>query len=162
MSKELDGLKEQIKLLQKKIELLEQKENKQIWKPQIGHEYYSINHCLEIIKNKFEGDTIDKKLFDVINIYPTKEQAERKAFEQLIHRKLEKFAYENNENEIDWNNTDKNKYYIYYDYDDNCLDVDYIYDYRDFGQIYFTSQEIAKKAIKTFENDLIRFFTTNK
>ena len=72
------------------------------------------------------------------------------------------FALENNENEIDWNNTDKNKYYIYYSYDDNCLDVEDIYDYRDFGQVYFTSEEIAEKAIETFKYDLIRYFTSNR
>ena len=37
-----------------------------------------------------------------------------------------------------------------------------VYDLKDFGQVYFTSKEIAEKALETFRHELIRYFTSNK
>ena len=135
--------------------------DKKVLEPiKLGEEYYSISTNGEINTYIFYNDNVDKEIIGFGNYFKTKEEAERKCFEIRLHRQLELFALENNENEIDWNNTDKNKYYIYYSYDDNCLDVEDIYDYRDFGQVYFTSEEIAEKAIETFKYDLIRYFTS--
>ena len=137
--------------------------DKKVFKPsKFGEKYYTIFANGDIFTYNFFNSDIDKEFINFGNYFKTKEEAERKCFEIRLHRKLELFALENNENEIDWNNTDKNKYYIYYSYDDNCLDVEDIYDYRDFGQVYFTSEEIAEKAIETFKYDLIRYFTSNR
>ena len=141
---------------------IEECDNK-VFKPiKLGEKYYSISTNGEIDQYYFYNDNVNKEIIDFGNYFKTQEEAERKCFEIRLHRQLELFALENNENEIDWNNTDKNKYYIYYSYDDNCLDVEDIYDYRDFGQVYFTSEEIAEKAIETFKYDLIRYFTSNR
>ena len=137
--------------------------DKKVLEPiKLGEKYYSISTNGEIDQYYFYNDNVNKEIIDFGNYFKTQEEAERKRFEIRLHRQLELFALENNENEIDWNNTDKNKYYIYYSYDDNCLDVEDIYDYRDFGQVYFTSEEIAEKAIETFKYDLIRYFTSNR
>ena len=37
-----------------------------------------------------------------------------------------------------------------------------VYTLKIFGQVYFTSKEIAEKALETFQDDLLRYFTTNK
>ena len=42
------------------------------------------------------------------------------------------------------------------------MSIDKVYSLKDFGQVYFTSKEIAEKALETFEDDLIRYFTSNK
>ena len=137
--------------------------DKKVFKPnKFGEKYYTISTKGKIGSYSFCNDDFDKEIIDFGNYFKTQEEAERKRFEIRLHRQLELFALENNENEIDWNNTDKNKYYIYYSYDDNCLDVADSYDYRDFGQVYFTSEEIAEKAIETFKYDLIRYFTSNR
>lgn len=173
MSKELDELKLQMEKMQKKIEELENKEKEQTadkwWTPKVGEEYWYVdceNSC--IITNNTDL-RIDRSMINSLNYFKTKEQAERKAFEQLLHRKLEKFAYENNEEEIEWNdNCQTEKYYIYYNFDYKVLEADFtseIKDYskiKDYGQIYFSSKETAEKAIEEFREDLIRYFTTNK
>lgn len=168
MNKELDELKLQIEQMQKKIEELENKEKEQIvdkwWMPKDDEEYWYIdceNSC--IITNNNTDFRIDRSMIDSLNYYKTKEQAERKAFEQLLHRKLEKFAYENNEEEIEWNdNYPTEKCYIYYDFDYKELNVGHASETKDYGQIYFTSEKIADMAIEEFREDLIRYFTTNK
>lgn len=173
MSKELDELKLQMEKMQKKIEELENKEKEQTadkwWIPKFGEDYWYIDYKNSVYRTTYSDLTVDKSVIDSLNYFKTKEQAERKAFEQLLHRKLEKFAYENNEEEIEWNdNCQIEKYYIYYDFDYKVLEADFtseIKDYskiKDYGQIYFSSSKIAEKAIEEFKEDLIRYFTTNK
>ena len=50
---------------------------------------------------------------------------------------------------------------INYNKDDGIF-TDRVYNTKDFGQVYFTSKEIAEKALETFKDDLIRYFTSNK
>ena len=76
-----------------------------------------------------------------------------------LEKKLKDFAIENNEGEIDWNNKDKAKWGIFYDYQLYKLTISGYCRYRYYGQIYFTSSEIAQKAIDTFKNELKRYFT---
>ena len=70
------------------------------------------------------------------------------------------FALENNDIEIDWNDSSK-KYKI--NYSKNIgMSIDKVYSLKDFGQVYFTSKEIAEKAVEAFKDELIRYFTSNK
>ena len=84
--------------------------DKRIFKPnKFGEKYYMILANGDIFTYNFFNNDIDKKFISFGNYFKTKEEAERKCFEIRLHRQLELFALENNENEIDWNNTDKNK-----------------------------------------------------
>lgn len=167
MSKEIEELKLQIEEINNRIIELENKEKEESSKwgiPEEHETYYSvvvngdIEDYIYDIKSNFDKDIIRN-----LNYYKTKEQAERKAFEQLLHRKLEKFAYENNEEEIEWNdNCPTEKCYIYYDFDYKELNVGNASEIKDYGQIYFTSEKIAEKAIEQFKEDLIRYFTSDK
>ena len=109
----------------------------------------------------FYEDNVDKKLIDFGNYFKTKEEAERKRFEIKLHRQLELFALKNNETEIDWNDDSNEKHTISYNRDGGIF-IDEVYSLKDFGQVYFTSKEVAEKAIETFKDDLIRYFTSNK
>ena len=53
------------------------------------------------------------------------------------------------------------KYVIYYDYDDNRFGFTYNYYVRDLGQVYFTSEEIAKQCLEEFKEDLLEFYKFN-
>ena len=108
------------------------------------------------------GHTSDNARLRNLNYFRTKQEAERVAFEQLLYRKLKKFAFENNEKDIDWNDDNQLKYDIWYDYQDKKLDTGSYEVARDFGQVFFSSEEIAEKAIKEFKDDLIRYFTSDK
>ena len=71
------------------------------------------------------------------------------------------FALENNDIEIDWNDDSSKKYIISYSKEGGIF-IDKVYKLKDFGQVYFTSKEIAEKALEAFKDDLIRYFTSNK
>ena len=70
------------------------------------------------------------------------------------------FALENNDTEIDLN-VHSEKYIISYRIDGNIF-IDKVYSFKDLGQVYFTSKEIAEKALETFRHELIRYFKSNK
>ena len=134
--------------------------DKKAFEPKLGEEYYSILANGDIFRYNFLNSGMDKELINFGNYFKTKEEVERKSFEIKLHRQLQLFALENNETEIDWNDGSE-KYTIIYRIDVGIL-INKVYSSKNFGQVYFTSKEIAEKAIETFKYDLIRYFTTNK
>ena len=135
--------------------------DKKVFEPiKLGEEYYSISTNGEIDQYNFCNDNFDKEIIDFGNYFKTQEEAERKYFEIRLHRQLELFALENNDIEIDWN-IHSEKYVINYGKKMGLFIIE-VYDLKDFGQVYFTSKEIAEKALETFKNDLIRYFKSNK
>ena len=136
--------------------------DKKVFKPnELGEKYYTISTKGKIDSCSFCNDDFDKEIIDFGNYFKTQEEAERKRFEIKLHRQLELFALENNDTEINWWNDSSKKYKI--NYSKNIgMSIDKVYSLKDFGQVYFTSKEIAEKALETFEDDLIRYFTSNK
>ena len=169
MSKNKEELLNELKQLEKDFNTQVANIKKQIeecdkksWKPnKLDEKYYSISTYGEVGVYEFYDDDVDKELINFGNYFKTKEEAERKSFEIKLHRQLELFALENNDREIDWNDDSSKEYIISYSKDRGIF-VDRVYNLKDFGQVYFTSKEIAEKAIETFKYDLIRYFTTNK
>ena len=135
--------------------------DKKVFKPnKFSKKYYAISTKGKIGSYSFCNDDFDKELISFGNYFKTKEEAERKCFEIRLHRKLELFALENNDAEIDLN-THSEKYIISYRIDGNIF-IDKVYSFKDLGQVYFTSKEIAEKALETFRHELIRYFKSNK
>ena len=139
---------------------IEECDNK-VFKPnKFGEKYYTISTKGKIGSYSFCNDDFDKEIIDFGNYFKTQEEAERKRFEIRLHRQLELFALKNNDTEIDLN-THSEKYIISYRINGNIF-VDKVYSFKDLGQVYFTSKEIAEKALETFRHELIRYFTSNK
>ena len=139
---------------------IEECDNK-VFKPnKFGEKYYTISTKGKIGSYSFCNDDFDKEILDFGNYFKTQEEAERKCFEIRLHRKLELFALENNDTEIDLN-IHSEKYIISYRIDGNIF-IDKVYSFKDLGQVYFTSKEIAEKALETFRHELIRYFKSNK
>ena len=135
--------------------------DKKVFKPnKFGEKYYTISTKGKIGSYSFCNDDFDKETIDFGNYFKTQEEAERKRFEIRLHRQLELFALENNDTEINWNDSSE-KYMINYNKDKGIF-IDRVYTLKIFGQVYFTSKEIAEKALETFKNDLIRYFKSNK
>ena len=135
--------------------------DKKVFKPiKSGEKYYSISTKGKIGSYSFCNDDFDKEILDFGNYFKTQEEAERKRFEIRLHRQLELFALENNDTEITWD-INSEKYLINHSKDMGIV-IDKVYTLKDFGQVYFTSREIAEQALETFKNDLIRYFTSNK
>lgn len=154
---------EQIKKeFNKKIESvqnqIEEHNKKDCKNPKYGENYYTITET-GINQYEWTNEAFDGRCLDELNCFKTREQAERQAFEQLLHRKLKRFAELNNEEEIDWNNSNQAKYYLFY----LKGKFEYNYDYLgNKGLVYFTSKQVIDKAIAEFKDELIRYFTSDK
>ena len=72
-------------------------------------------------------------------------------------RQLRRFAAENCE-ELKWD-CDNCHYCISYDHDGKALEAYESTFFQDFGQIYFDTEENVQKAIETFKDELIWYFT---
>jgi len=164
---ELEEIKNQQKQLAEKMELLQKKierkdSQKESWNPKYGEKYYIIDKLGKANFMMSRSSIYDRTRINNLNCFKTQEEAERVAFEQLLHRKLKKFALENNNQEINWNIINQEKYRIYYDYEEQILVVDWTKSTKNLGQIYFTSKDVAEKSIEKFKDDLIRYFVSDK
>ena len=132
-------------------------EESKVWKPEKDGHYYYYNDTGHIYESCYDGDSTDKNRLEFGNCFKTKEEAEHMVEKLKVINELKKFALENNEAEIDWNNLSQKKYVIIYDPENQNVDV-YCYrrtQYIPFN-IHFTSEKIAQKAIETIGEDRIR------
>ena len=122
-----------------------------------GEIFYHVNY---LGKNEALTDyryAIDDKMFNNVNYFNNKNYAEYIAFKENLTRRMDKFAWEHNEKAIVWNDK-SSKYYIIFDNYYNKLEVDWDCNYQS-NNIYFTSKEIAEKALEKFKEDLIKLYT---
>ena len=120
--------------------------------------YYSINGNCYVEEMTEDMCMEDKYYYEDANYFSTESKAEEIDFKQTLFRKLQRFSDENRGNEIDWSDCSK-KFCINYDYYNKKLDIfDHVF-VKQFGQVYFISEEIAQKAIELFHDDLIKYFT---
>lgn len=68
---------------------------------------------------------------------------------------------EHNEGEIDWKNSEQEKWVISYDNQVKWLVCRDRYTLSDIGQIYFSSFEIAREAVKAIGEDRIKKYLFN-
>lgn len=137
-------------------------EKKKYWTPKEKEKYFYIEDCMGVSDDRNVQAPIDYCRFNIGNCFKTKIEAEH-IFEKLkVIHELQKFAYENNEGEIDWKNFNQCKYYLVYDTKDEDLYVDYsIQCESEPFDIYFTSSKIAKRAIEEIGEDRIKKYYFN-
>lgn len=128
-------------------------ENK-VWKPEIGEEYYYIDVEGECIQDFWDDSVFNDNLYAIGNCYRTREEAEFVIEKLKVITELKRFAQRHNEN-IDWNNFGKKKYYLYYDYSANNIACKFK-QYTGISTIYFSSSDIAQQAIKTIGADRLK------
>ena len=105
---------------------------------------------------------IDDECYESANYYSDKTVAENNARADKLMRQLRRFAVEHNECGVNFNDTNAKKYYICYDYASDELGVSSVVFSRNFGAIYFDSEETAQAAIDEFHDELIWYFTEYK
>ena len=125
-------------------------EESKVWKPEKDGHYYYYNDTGHIYESCYDGDSTDKNRLEFGNCFKTKEEAEHMAEKLKVINELKNFALENNNEKIDWRDKCIGKYFITYDFYDEEISIA-SYTFRNFlpFAIYFTSKEIAQKAIET-------------
>ena len=105
---------------------------------------------------------IDNEYYELANYYSDKTVAENNARADKLVRQLRRFAVEHRECGVNFNDTNAKKYYICYDYASDELEVSSVVFSKNFGAIYFDSEETANAAIDEFRDELIWYFTEYK
>lgn len=152
----VDGKKVEALIDEKDLEELINKKINGYERVNGGYYYYDNGYTVDTILDTGNPTSVD--LYDAANYYSNINIANNNARADKLMRQLRRFAVEHREKDIDWTDENQNKYYIYYNYKDRFL-IDYANHYRDFGQIYFDTEETAKLAVKTFKDELLWYFT---
>ena len=122
-----------------------------------GDKYYYINDAGSIFNYDCREDISDEALINIGNCFKTEEDAKQMVEKLKVIREPQKFAYENNEEKIDWNDAKQYKQFLIYDVEHKKVCIDYkTYVKSEPFNIYFTSFDIARKAIKTIGEDRIK------
>lgn len=120
--------------------------------------YYNVAADGRVRPYKDINDGTDYNLFNSLNYFNNKNYAEYVSFKETLMRELDKFAWENNARAVNRCAGSK-KYYIALFSQSNELVVDWDYGYEISNTIYFTSHEIAVKALEEFKEDLMKLYT---
>lgn len=106
--------------------------------------------------------TIDNANYYNANYYSSEEIAKNNARADRLMRQLRRFSVENRVTDIEWVRGSNPKYFIYYDYSKELLEVEKSYYLHPFGSICFDSIDSTERAIREFNNELIWYFTEYK
>ena len=127
-------------------EWLEQEVDKpSIFEPKEGETYYSVNYAGRITEFVNRNLSADKKIINFGNACTDKSVMKRKAHELKLWSLLWNFAEENND-EMDWDDAEEYKYYIYKDGMNKRWSIVSNLMCRKMV-IYFSSHELAQRAI---------------
>ena len=145
----------------KKLQPSEEKKTGYERVPKNGKYFY------EFGKGDVESDIedcydIDDEYYESANYYSDKTVAENNARADKLMRQLRRFAVEHRGHGVDFNSTETEKHYIYYDCVRDELRTTYTFYAGVFGVIYFDSEETAQAAIDKFRDELIWYFTEYK
>ena len=127
------------------------------WTGDDGSVYGS--HENESHENEISADDLR---YDTANYYSSYDVGKNNARANQLMRQLRRFAVENRKDKTDWNNEERSKYYISYNCSEKKIKVSTAFNLRAFGDIYFDSEEVAKKAIEEFNDELVWYFTEYK
>ena len=140
------------------IEQEEKKKTKTGWERVKKYEKYF--HANSIIENQFDDDFYEFRedsLFDNGN-YRNDEELNRNIC-RAIRLRLKMLQWQAlNDKPVDFSDRNKNKYYLYFDFDTNLIEISFnacCYSMN----IYFSSKEKAEEALEVFRDELIWYYT---
>ena len=130
---------------------------------EIGQDYYFIDSTVNVCISDWTNHLTDKKRLLCGNMFPftaeNKEEIEKEvnliAEKRKLQSQMEMFARQNNEGKIDWNDNNQKKWYFYINYIRSEITIAWYAAYRTPNVTYFTSREVAEKALEKF-GDRIR------
>ena len=132
-------------------------EKKKWYKPEMCNDYYYIDWDGDIDSITYDNAPSDRMAINIGNCFKELEQARFIVEKLKVIHELEKFAFENNEEEIDWSDVNQDKLYLVMNFKNKSIDIFHTYGwiYIPFN-VFFTSEEIARRAIETIGEDRIK------
>ncbi len=116
-----------------------------VWKPKEQEFCYFIDIEGEVRRVQWFKDQFDEQRYNFGNCFRTEEEAELHRDRLQLYTDMKRFAEQNN-GEFE----DGKRWYIYLDNVENSIEVDCYYSFVVPFDVYFSSQEIADKAVELF------------
>ena len=139
-------------------EVLGVKESK-VWKPVNHQRFFSILHDGTIGNTIWNSSPYCKTAYEIGNCYETKEEAEFARDKQIFLTKFERYLRENEDEPVDWNNTNNNNFTIRLDHCDDYKTI-LIVSWRSLqqqGAIYTTNKLVLQKFVEDNESDIKKY-----
>ena len=136
-----------------------------------GQGYFVINARFRISKFFYKDDKVDKVNLECGDCYPFTDENEKEVYKEVkliaerrkLQSQMEMFARLNNEGEIDWDDDNQLKWYLYINHSNNTeIIVGHNYHFRQLNTTYFTSKGIAQKALEKFDDRIRELYINNK
>lgn len=143
--KKAELTEEQLKQLGIKVE--NKRNNPFNSKFDIHESYYYTGSVDGVLQTRFDDIEIDRDYINSANSFNDKDFANQVYLHELLNRKLLKYAWDNQAEDVEWNKDHNGHYYIYFDYPSNKFIVTSATRWKNFC-VYFSSEKIAKQAIE--------------
>lgn len=124
----------------------------------INKEYFFISSTGRVRSTKEDSTITDELRYLNINYFNNEEEANKLAKFEFTNRSLMKIASLNNET-IDWNNFNQPKFYLEYDNKEGNIEIHETRETRTISTIYFTSKEVAQRALELFMGQLKEIYS---
>lgn len=130
-----------------------------------GQHYFVIDNYFRILTTKNYSCEDDIEKIKIGNCYPFTDETKDEVFKEVsfiaerrkLQSEMEMFARQNNDGEVDWSDSYE-KWYLYLDCKKSQIGIDIAYNYRIFNSVYFTSAEVAEKALIKFEDRIRKLY----
>ena len=110
--------------------------------------YWSIT-TMNVVTNQHDrNDDFDNAVYENINYFNDYDFAQQVALQQLLYRKLLKYAYENDAIVTDWTDPNSKKFLITKSIDKDKFYIDWNHTIKHGSSVYFTDGKVAKQAIE--------------
>ena len=129
---------------------------------EFGDYFYESVFCNKAAVTTDGYTQLDDVAFESAGYYIDEKLAEYNIRADRLLRRLRRFSAIHRKNKIDWENSNQTKFGIALDYNDEELWVTKRHITRCFGEIHFDTEELARKAIEKFQDDLMWYFTEYK
>lgn len=124
--------------------------------------YYYANPKGDVDTTVEDCYDVDNECYESANYYSSETVAENNARADKLMRQLRRFSVEHRGHGVNFNSTETEKHYIYYDCIHDELKTVFTFYAKTFGTILFDSEETAQAAIDEFHDELIWYFTEYK
>ena len=151
---EHDGKKVEVELTAEQVKELGLQEEKKTGWERGDETYYFITTYMQLGEESDLKVELDNERYSVGNYFTDKTLAEKMLKRVRLMLKMQKWADEHNE-PLDWNDNNMFKYRINYNTNHRELRVSYDIVSRLVGAVYFSSYDIAEKAIEEFGDEII-------
>lgn len=160
----IEGKEIEIEISEEEYKKLQSSEEKKTGYEHVTEDnvFYSVSDRGDIEIGDDSFGFIAEDYYDVANYYSSEIVAENNARADNLMRQLRRFAVEHRKDGVNFNDTNTEKYYTYYDYGNDALGVGLVLRTKNFGAIYFDSEETLNAAIDEFRDELIWYFTEYK